>query len=193
VTIETIEEFISKDKLKSSDESTVLYEGLLMRYMPGFSRHFHAKYCVITKKIFAYYKNKLQAYEDPLRPLGSFKIADIEFAQRVQVFIPEEKHIVKTNAKKGRVKQGAKPKHFLEIFLKQDDNQKGVEIKGNESQITIKRTSKVPQVIPSSNDLDASIKKEETISKYFQSEYLASKLFTDNPQVTNYNHHRNIL
>jgi len=155
--------------------------------MPGFSHHFHAKYCVVTREVFSYYKNKLQAYEDPLRPLGSVKIANIEFAQRVQVFIPEENQIIKANAKKGVIKKSPKPKYFLEIFLKQDDNQKEVEVRNSDSLSTIKRAPKVPQIIYSSNELDASIKKEETISKYFQSEYLASKLLTDNPQVTYFN------
>jgi len=109
--------------LDAADENTIIFEGILWRYMPGFAQHFYPKYCIVTKSAFVYFKSKYTAYNQRGKPLMSIALSDIGQAQRVQVDIPEEKQVVASCLRSKKLIDLEAlpnfPKHQLEVFLRE--------------------------------------------------------------------------
>jgi len=119
--IERVDDFVSKEILKSEDKNVAVYGGTMWRYMPGFVKHFHPKYCLLTKSAFFYFENKQKALNKNPKPLAMILLSDIESAQRVKVSIPEEKQIINQQKKKTLFDYTPTcilPQYQFEIFLK---------------------------------------------------------------------------
>eukprot|EP00826_Nyctotherus_ovalis_P050985 TRINITY_DN6325_c0_g1_i9.p1 TRINITY_DN6325_c0_g1~~TRINITY_DN6325_c0_g1_i9.p1 ORF type:complete len:227 (+),score=30.95 TRINITY_DN6325_c0_g1_i9:577-1257(+) len=121
--IERVEDFVSEEVLASSNNCVPLYEGNMWRYMPGFVKHFHPRYCLLTKSTFFYFENKLKAMNGNPKPLAVIQVSDIESAQWVNVAIPEERQIM-SQQRKTRTFDAATsglPRYQFEIFLRKNN------------------------------------------------------------------------
>ena len=75
--------------LNSSDPNTWLLQGNLLRFKPGFSGNYIAKWCTASKTCFAYYRDKWAANCFFENPLQAIPINQIKYVKRVQLEIPE--------------------------------------------------------------------------------------------------------
>eukprot|EP00347_Sterkiella_histriomuscorum_P017686 403348388 len=73
--------------LSQIPDDVFIYEGELMKYLPGFSFQYFKKYAMITKNEFKYYKNELMSFKHVF-PTYSVSLDDIVKVQRVNCEIP---------------------------------------------------------------------------------------------------------
>lgn len=75
------------DYISQVGPDCILFEGELMRYMPGFKYQYQQRYCLVTNTEFKYYKNELMSYKHVF-PLQSINLDSIEKVQRVNQDVP---------------------------------------------------------------------------------------------------------
>lgn len=65
----------------------ILYEGELMKYIPGFKNQYNMRYCCLNENEFMYYKNERMSMRHVF-PIFSISLNDIEKVERVSVEVP---------------------------------------------------------------------------------------------------------
>jgi len=93
-------DIVSKENIYSEDETKVIYEGELLKFLPNVKQQYYAKWAQITKREFKYFKDRLSAGEWLAQPLISISLLDIEKVERVSVKL-DSKGIVKTKDSRG--------------------------------------------------------------------------------------------
>lgn len=91
--------------LRSTDKDLWIYQGNLLRYRPGFSDNYIAKWCTISRNSFAYYRDKYSANCFLENPLVVIPINQIKSVERVLMQLPEEKGKPKKSPTKGMIFQ----------------------------------------------------------------------------------------
>ena len=112
---------ISDSKIwKYDNDADPLYEWGLWRYIPGLTKHWYPRYCLITKSGFFYFENKQKSINNNTKPLADISLREIQSAQCVKVMIPEEKQIKSQIAKQSFKYEPTSifPQFQFEIFLK---------------------------------------------------------------------------
>jgi hypothetical protein len=66
------------------DPYEILFEGELMKYIPGFQFNYFNRYCLLSKNEFKYYKNELMSVKH-IFPMQAINLREIMRVERVRI------------------------------------------------------------------------------------------------------------